>query len=160
MYVYTKHCFDGQKNHALLCSNHSVRETHRNLINLIFASWKVITYSKKEQTEDVYVMNIVDYINLCFPEQLKGNKLGLSVKAGMGNQETEWGECKVWGWKCGESGSDCRDGGGNARNTRNVRNLLGMRGIGVRMWGIRMGMRELRVRIRGIWVGMRRIELK
>ena len=60
-----------------LCSNHSVRKTSGYLIlNLILASWKVIDYSKKDQTEDLYFY-FINYISLkgirltCFEKKQK-----------------------------------------------------------------------------------------
>ena len=46
----------------------------------------------------------------------------LFVKAGMGNRETEWGECGEWGWECGRIGweyrecGECGEWGENAGN--------------------------------------------
>ena len=50
-------------------------------------------------------------------------KNGLSVKAGVGNQGTEWRES---GWGSGESGENARNLGGNAGNQGgNVGNMGG-----------------------------------
>ena len=53
----------------------------------------------------------------------------LSVKAGMGNQGTEWGECRKWEWECGNGVGNAGNLGGNAGNAGNAGNEVGMRRI-------------------------------
>ena len=83
----------------------------------------------------------------------------LSVKAGIGNRWTEWGE---W-WGCGQSGWEwlqiaykaiCKSQNGESGN--------GMREIRVEMWAITVEKMRIRVATRGIrWIreGMQRIRV-
>ena len=61
-----------------------------------------------------YLRKTLKYPGILFgrSQPFRCHNRGLSVKAGMGNRGTEWGE---W-WECGESGGNARNQGGNARN--------------------------------------------